>query len=256
MAAKNLTFGYGTDSPVLRGLDAEFPAGALTAILGPNGAGKSTLLKLLAGLLRPGDGAVSLDGAAPSALSARRRAKQLAYVPQRGSLAFPFSVAQVVRLGRYAADGDHDGAVDRALETMAIAHRAGEPFGVLSTGQQQRVTLARALAQLDPARPGQVLLADEPISAMDPRHALAAMNVLVELARHGGLAVVAVLHDPTLALRLADRVLLLNGRGEKAAEGPAEQVLTPENLENVFGVAFERLTSRETGSRAIVPVGD
>jgi iron complex transport system ATP-binding protein len=188
----------------------------------------------------------------------------MAYVPQASQVAFPFSVAEVVRLGRYAADrGDEGGAVASALARMEIADRALDAFGELSAGQQQRVTVARALAQLDSrsvkagSKATRVLVADEPVSAMDPSHALRTMDVMAALAAEGA-CVVVVLHDLGLVLRYAQRVLVLGADGAVAGAGETAGVLTPRLLGSVYGVGFRALADPENPgvAAALIPVRD
>jgi iron complex transport system ATP-binding protein len=170
-------------------------------------------------------------------------------VPQRTSLAFAFTVRQYVGLGRFAAGAARgDDAVMRAMERADIADRADDAFAVLSAGQQQRATVARALAQLDQPgeAPGRVLLADEPVSAMDPRHALHTMGILRELAAQG-LCIAVVLHDLTLAARFCHRAAVLDEHGRLAAAGSIDQALGPEVLSPVFGVDFVRLAGPDGG---------
>ena len=181
----------------------------------------------------------------------------MAYIPQASQVAFPFSVTEVVRLGRYVAGkGDDQGSVASALARMDIADRALDAFGELSAGQQQRVTVARALAQLDnrnvrnDAGAGtRVLLADEPVSAMDPSHALRTMDLFEALAAEG-LCVIVVLHDLGLVLRYAKRVLVIGADGRTAGEGETGATLTPELLSRVYGVRFRALMDPETPGRA------
>lgn len=156
----------------------------------------------------------------------------MAYVPQRGEVAFAFTAREVVRLGRYAAGGGP--GADEALAAVGLAERADEQYGELSAGQQQRVTVARALAQVWGRRES-VILADEPVSAMDPAHALRTMDLLAAHARAGG-TVVAVLHDLSLVLRYATGVVVLEEEGRVIA-----RELTPAVLERAFGVGFREL---------------
>ena len=257
LQADSVAFAYRPDRPVLRSVTAEFPAGALTAIVGPNGAGKSTLLRLLAGLGRPGAGRVTLGGRDVCGLSARAAAGRIAYLPQRPTVAFAFTVGQVVRLGRYAV-GHDQAAVVRALESADAIELMDEPFGQLSVGQQQRVTLARCLAQLDggpsgDARRPRALLADEPVSAMDPRHALGAMSTLRRVARRG-VSVVVVLHDLALAAGWADRAVVLDGHGRVASSGPRDEALDPELLGRVFQTPFRLVgVDGPGGGRVLLP---
>ncbi|MCC5785940.1 MAG: ATP-binding cassette domain-containing protein, partial [Phycisphaerales bacterium] len=150
---RDLTFSYRPGTPVLSGVDASFPAGWVTVLLGPNGAGKSTLLRLLAGLLSPDSGEISLKvddrrPVAPADLRAGERAARIAYIPQRTSLAFAFSVRRVIRMGLYATPAAEEAAVERAAKAVGLGPRLDEPFGTLSVGQQQRVGHAPAVGQL------------------------------------------------------------------------------------------------------------
>src|SRR5262249_12498838 len=152
---------------------------------------------------------------------------------------FAFTVAQVVRLGRYARGAENEGAVRRSLDRVGLSPRAAEPFGTLSAGQQQLATLARVLAQLDgPSDGAPVLLGVDPVEAMDPRHAMETLGLLRDMAA-GGAAVLVVLHDLTLAARFADRAIVLGTDGRVAADGDAGEALDPARLEPVFGVPFE-----------------
>jgi iron complex transport system ATP-binding protein len=239
LTARDITFGY-PRRPVLKGVSAEFPRGVVTALIGPNGAGKSTLLRLLLGVLRPSRGEVTKDGRGVRSIAAAERARVMAYVPQQSQVAFPFTAAEVVRLGRYAMGGGTDAFVQDSLARVGISERANDLYGHLSAGQQQRVTLARALAQLRGHGGGAFLLADEPVSAMDPNHALHAMEVLRDLAGQG-CGVVVVLHDLSLVLRYAQRVVVLDGSGQVAGAGATQEVLTAELLGSVFSVPFRPL---------------
>lgn len=244
LSASNLSFSYQRPSLVLHGVNVELRQG-ITAIVGPNGAGKTTLLKLLGGLLEPHAGAVTLHGRALTSHAARERARYIAYVPQHASVSAAFNVRQVVELGRYAV-GDDEQAIQRAMTTLEITTLGHRIYGELSAGQQQRVTLARAIAQLDgKGDTPRFLLADEPMSAMDPEHQLHTMAVLRHIAERG-VAVLIVLHDLTMARRLAEHAIVLGSDGAIAIAGPAEKTLTPEILQRVFRVRFEE-TSTASG---------
>ncbi|MDP1661370.1 MAG: ATP-binding cassette domain-containing protein [Phycisphaerales bacterium] len=239
---------------VVRGVSLDLPPGKVTTLLGPNGAGKSTLLRLLLGTLTPTAGHVRLGGTDLASVPVWRRAAAVAYIGQRSSLAGPMTVRRVVELGRHAV-GASGTAVERAMERTGVARAADRLFETLSAGQQQRVALARAMCQLDtgdavtaPCPLGRTLLADEPVSAMDPRHALEALSMLREMAAQG-VAVGVVLHDLTLALRYTDLAVLLDHTGALLASGPPTDVLRPEVLGPAYGVGFEVLSGR-----AVVPI--
>ena len=254
LSAEGVRFGYSHSAAVLRGVSLALEPGSVCAIVGPNAAGKTTLLRVLLGLVRPWSGSVTLDGRPLGSLGARARAARLAYVPQRGSVAFAYSVSEVVGFGAFASGGRVESeAVRRVLEAVELGDRAAEPVGLLSAGQQQRVWLARALVQVGVAGAGdtRALLADEPVSAQDPRHALAVMALLRGQAA-SGLAVAVVLHDLWMALRFCDRAVLLAERGRIVAAGPTRETLTEAALGGVFGVRF-----REVGAgEMLTPVAD
>jgi iron complex transport system ATP-binding protein len=209
--------------------------GELVALVGPNGAGKTTLLRALAGLL-PAEGEIELAGRPLRACSARERARAVAYLPQGHTFHWPMDVADVVALGRHAhADpfsppsGADRAAVRRALAATDIEAFAARAVTTLSEGERARVALARALASEAP-----LLLTDEPTAALDPRHQLLVMRLLRHTADAGG-AVLAVIHDLTLAARHVDRVLVMQ-RGRLVADATPAEALTPQRLAETFGV--------------------
>jgi len=234
LAAKNVTVRLGARE-IVRDASLTLNAGELVALVGPNGAGKTTLMRALAGLI-PADGAIALDGRPLSSLKARERARAIAYLPQGHVFHWPMSVAAIVMLGRAphadtfsSTTPDDRAAVARALamtETEAFADRA---VTTLSGGERARVALARALATQ-----ARVLLADEPTAALDPRHQLTVMELLRQAARGGG-AVLAIMHDLTLAARFADRVAVMD-RGAIVADGDPSAAMSHERLAAVFGI--------------------
>ncbi len=252
LRAASVDFAYRRARPVLSGVDLAIEPGRVTAIVGPNASGKSTLLRLLLGRLAPTSGRVTIDDRPVRRLHPRELAKRLAFVPQSPALSFAYSVEQVVRFGLLAMGRSAPpAAVERALERLDIADRATDPYTELSVGLQQRVALARALAQLNaaPRDASRYLLADEPTSALDPRHALGVIDLLTELASDG-VGVGVVLHDLSIALRVADDALVLDDTGRPAASGPASETLTPDVLRPVFGVRFARVAPRNDDSGA------
>lgn len=232
---EDLHFAYGKRR-VLTAISARAEPGRITAVLGPNAAGKSTLLRCIIGALRPQRGLVRIDDLPVHRSSARQLATRLAYVSQRPALSAAFSVQEVVELGRYALPPD-PARVDQALEQLALTDLTQRPFPELSVGQQQRVMLARALAQLPPAG---CLVLDEPMSAMDLQHVQRGMAVLRELTTSGA-SVIMALHDLGLAATVANDIWLLR-ESRLTAAGTKEEVLSLPRLEEVFGVAFQWLT--------------
>lgn len=229
-------------------------SGAVTGVIGPNGSGKSTLLRLLLGVLEPTRGKATLDGADIASIPAKERARRIAYIPQKTSPAFGFTVRDCVFMGRLASPTGAAAATERALDRVGLLSRADEVFETLSAGQQQRAILARALAQLEGAA-SPILLADEPASALDPAFTLAAMTILREAAA-AGMTVIAVLHDLPIAARFCDDCLVLgagDSGGRVLAFGTAQEVLVPGVLNRAFGVTF---TKGEPGLIASLPVAN
>ena len=214
------------------GVSLTLARGEVLALVGPNGAGKSTLLRLLAGDLSPGGGEVALDGRPLSAYRPGELARLRAVMPQQTVLQFAFTALEVVLMGRNphlrGREADRDLAIaEAAMAGTDCLHLADRSYPTLSIGEQQRVTLARVLAQETP-----VLLLDEPTASLDIRHQELVLQVARERAT-GGAAVLAVLHDLNLAAAYADRVAVLS-RGRLAACGAPWDVLTEGLLSEVF----------------------
>jgi iron complex transport system ATP-binding protein len=235
VVARGIRAGY-REREVLRGIDLVVRAGELVALVGPNGAGKSTLLKVLGGLLRPASGSVTIDGVDVIALDRRRVARHIAVVPQVFETLFPFTVREIVALGRTSRLGplgtlgsDDARAVTRALDDIGATDLADRRIDRVSGGERQRAVLAMALAQ-----EAGVLLLDEPTAHLDPTHQRATLERVATLARVRGLAVVAVLHDLNLAAAFASRVVLL-AEGAVVREGDVSDVITTELVARVFG---------------------
>jgi iron complex transport system ATP-binding protein len=222
--------------------------GQFVALVGPNGSGKSTLLRLLAGIWAPSAGAVTLDGRPVGRLRRRELARAVTLVPQDTHIAFPFSVRELVAMGRHAHLGrfDREGAADRdaiarGLARADVAALADRDATTLSGGERQRVLIARSLAT-----EARHLLLDEPTASLDVAHALDVLALCRRLADDGH-AVAVALHDLNLARRYATDAALLRG-GAVIAAGPAAQVLTPAAVGDVFGVdvAVARIGDADT----------
>jgi len=244
--------GYDVDGvTLLDGVDLDVRAGELLCVVGPNGAGKSTLLGLLAGDLDPTRGTVAYDGVPAAGLPVAALARRRAVLLQEHRLSFPFPVVDVVRMGRApwqgtdAEDAD-DAVVGAALAAGDVRHLAERRFPTLSGGEKARTAYARARAQATP-----VLLLDEPTAALDIRHQEMVLDQARALARTGS-AVVAVLHDLSLAAAYADRVLLL-GEGRTRALGTPAEVLRADLLGDVYRHPVEVLVHPRTGDLIVLP---
>lgn len=217
-------------------VNIDLQAGELVGLIGPNGAGKSTLLRILAGLQAPNQGQVHLRGLALQRMPARERSRQLAWLAQSGQIHWPLLVERLVALGRlphlagWQQPGAEDAAaVEYALQQTDTLHLRARDATTLSGGERTRVLLARALA----AQPD-ILLADEPVAALDPGHQLQTMELLREFAR-GQRGCIVVLHELSLAARYCDRLYLLQA-GRVADQGAVTQVLSATNLREVYGI--------------------
>lgn len=238
LQAHAVAAGYGRRT-ILEDVSLSFRSGAITVLAGPNGAGKSTLLNVLCGDLAPVRGRVELCGADISRQPPYELAERRAVLPQSSALSFPYTVYEIVRLGlRDQSDRAlTDRNVQAVLEEADLAGYGGRRFQELSGGEQQRVHIARVLAQLIPVggRSPQVLFLDEPTASLDLRHQYRTMDIARRFARKGGVAVV-VLHDLNLAAAHADNLIMLANGSVLAAGSPA-QTLTPEILEQAYGAA-------------------
>ncbi len=235
----------------LAGVGAMVRDGEVVGLIGPNGAGKTTLLKTCAGLLDPERGAVFFEDKSLAEWPPAALARRLAYLPQGASYAWPLQVHRLVALGRLPhlppwrrPSPADEAAIDRAMRLTDVTHLALRTADALSGGERARVMLARALA-VEP----RLLLADEPVSGLDPRHQLQVMAVLKDLAGAGA-SVVVTLHDLSLATRFCDRLVLLHN-GKMMAQGAPEEVLSTANLETVFGI--RAVTGRQDGSLYLLP---
>jgi len=250
--ADAVTAGYG-ERAVLHACTLPIARGEVVAIVGPNGAGKSTLLRALAGLLRPSSGCVRLDGVDIATLARRELARRIAVVPQIFDALFPFTVREVVALGRTARLGTFGGAsrgdvaaVDRAIADLDLADLASRRIDRLSGGERQRAVLAMALAQ-----EADVLLLDEPTVHLDPAHQVAMLRLVRELACARGLAVAAVLHDLNLAAAMATRLAVL-ADGRIVCDAAPETVISADLVRDVFGPGL--VVGRHDGRPVVLPV--
>lgn len=228
LKVENLTVSYGPRL-VLHKVSLEVRSGEVLALIGPNGAGKSTLVRAVSGVIPLLGGKIRTNGEDLAALPPMQRARYLAVVPQAVSLPPAFTVWETAMMGRTPylnflgqASASDEERVQHALERVAALDLAERRVGELSGGEQQRVLLARALAQSTP-----ILLLDEPTAHLDLQYQVNLMETVRQLAHCDGLAVLIALHDLNLAARYADRVALLVA-GEIKAVGTPRQVLTPD----------------------------
>lgn len=221
-------------------ISLELNAGECCFLLGPNGAGKSTLLKLASGELNAEKGTVELAGHNYQNIGLADRARCRSYLAQHQQLDFPFSVLEVILLGRFTWDSgrevDHQLALE-ALEALDIQHLEKKNYCQLSGGEQQRVQLARVLVQIWQHRGQRLLLLDEPTAALDLAHQHQLLKWLQEFKKQG-VAIMLVVHDLNLAARYADRVFLIKN-GRLAAEGAVSEVMQADTLSQVFDCDLE-----------------
>jgi iron complex transport system ATP-binding protein len=222
--------------PVLNGITLRVSPGELVTLLGPNGAGKTTLLRAALGLVPCERGGVALGGNDPAGLPSLERARRAAYLPQQRPLAWPLSVRDVVSLGRFAFGavpgrlrGEDAAAVDAAIHACDLQALEARRADALSGGELSRVHVARAMAARAP-----LLLADEPIAALDPLHQIQVMTLLRAYVDAGNAALV-VLHDAALAARFSHRLAWLCG-ARLLADGPPRDTLTAERMAEVYAV--------------------
>jgi iron complex transport system ATP-binding protein len=221
---------------ILRGVNLSMSTGELVVILGSNGAGKSTLMKCALGLLDQSTGTVSVDGQAVGSLSSLDKAKKLSYLPQKRPMAWPILVKDVVALGRFAygtsigrLSGEDKAAVSRAIHQCDLDDLKDRRIDTLSGGETTRVHCARTFAAEAP-----LLFADEPTTALDPRHQLDIMSLLKSYVSPSRGALV-VAHEPALAARFADRLVWMKD-GEIVADGSPAETLNASLLETVYDV--------------------
>ena len=237
LSVQGLRFRYpGSTAPALIDVDLDFPPGTLTALLGPNGSGKSTLLSLLGGLATPAEGEVRLGEHTPTGISRARMARLAAYLPSRPRVPEDYTAREIVLMGRHPSGRglllETDADVQRAdaalaqLDALPLADRC---CLALSSGERQRVLLARVLCQ-----DVTLILLDEPTSAQDLAHELDVFSMLADLAKAGRTVVVAT-HALNAAARHADRLVVLKA-GALVATGAPKEVLTAELLASVFSV--------------------
>jgi iron complex transport system ATP-binding protein len=235
VVARNLRHAYGAET-VLRGLSFEVHEGEFFIIIGPNGSGKTTLLKILAGIDRSFQGSVALLQQPLKSYTRRELARRLALVPQLAAETFPFSVWEVLLMGRaphmglLGLESQKDRRIaEQAMRFTGVSHLGRRRLDQLSGGERQRVYLARAVCQ-EPA----VILLDEPTAALDLAHQIRVMDLMARLREERGVTIVMVSHDINLAAMYADRLMLLKD-GTRMAIGAPREIVTYQNIERTYG---------------------
>lgn len=247
---------------LLQGVSLQLAPGEVGAILGPNGAGKSTLLSVLAGLRAPDSGCVTINRQDVAPERAHALARQRAVLPQETAVAFDFRVQEVVELGRYPNHQhparDEAAIVQAAMVATGVAAMADRSLASLSGGERARAQLARVMAQIwEPSADGapRWMLLDEPTAALDLRHQHETLRTVQRWAREQGVGVLAVLHDPNLALRYADRVWVLDG-GVLQSSGPPNQVLLPALVQRVWQVQASTVCAADGVAQLLIAAGE
>lgn len=247
-----ITCGYGA-RPVLSDFNLGVERGEFVAVVGPNGSGKSTFLRAISRCMRPTAGAVTLGGQEIYRMRARDLARQVAVVEQETTVAFDFSVAEVVAMGRlpHLVPFQGESLWDREMVRQAMAltdtlHLQDRLVTGLSGGERQRVMVARALAQ-EPC----LLLLDEPTAHLDIAHQVELLDLTRRLNREQSLTVIAVLHDLNLAAQYATRLVMLK-EGQVFADGLPNEVVTEENVTKVYGSRVRVTVHPEEGSPHVI----
>jgi iron complex transport system ATP-binding protein len=242
-------------SLVLDDLSFEVARGSIVGLLGPNGSGKTTLLRIVAGMLPPRTGCVTLDGAPIGRLTRRELARRVAVVPQDTHPAFDFSALDIVLMGRYPHLGvfELEGPADLEIAREALAATGtteleSRPFSTLSGGERQRVVIASALAQAP-----DVLLLDEPTASLDLGYQLEIAALLRRLNRERGVTMVVSTHDLNLAAAVCGRVVLLK-QGRMLAQGTINETLTAPNIRALYGVDADVQFHALAGHLTVVPI--
>jgi iron complex transport system ATP-binding protein len=252
----NINFSYTEkDNPnnfSLSAINLKIYAGDFISVLGPNGCGKSTLLKLIANILKPTSGVTKIYGEPFSSIKRREFAKNVAFVPQNSGTNFPYSIYEIVMMGRspYLNFLGIEDQIDRklvldTLDLLEISHLKNKGINEVSGGEAQRALIARAIVQ-NP----KILLLDEPNSHLDIRHQLSIYNLLQELNITKNLTVVTISHDLNLSNYYSSRAILMND-GNILFDSIPEDILTTKNILEVFGIEAEIFESRESKNNFI-----
>lgn len=245
-------FGY-TDQLVLKSIDLRVKRGEFVSLIGPNGSGKTTLLRLVAGLLKPISGTVTVAGVDPARASRKKIAKIVGFVTEDLNPVYPFLVNQIVLTGRLPYKGGFFSSWDEsdlqnvreALRKVDALQYLNRSFNSLSSGEKRRVSIARILAQDTP-----ILLFDEPTAHLDPGHAVEVVEILKRLHKEGR-TILAAFHEINFAVRISDRLVVMK-EGKIVIDGRPKEVLTEKLLEQVYNTRFKLIPDPETGLPYVV----
>jgi iron complex transport system ATP-binding protein len=239
LVAKDITITRGSRR-IVDSASLTLNAGELTILAGPNGAGKTTLARAMAGVMKA-EGSTAFDGVSLRSMQPRARARAISYLPQGHEFHWPMRVDSIVALGRephadpFSQTSIKDRiAIERAIEATAVGEFSSRLITTLSGGECARVAIARALAT-----EASILIADEPTASLDERHQLIVMDLLRRIA-HQGTAVLAIIHNLALAMRFADRVVVMN-EGRIVANDTPALALTPDRIAGIFGISVNRV---------------
>jgi iron complex transport system ATP-binding protein len=256
LTAARVSFAYRSGAPpVVNDVSLTIAPGAMVGVLGPNGSGKTTLLKMLSGTLTPSAGEILFDRRPLATWQRRDLARRIALVPQETQAPFDYTVLDIVLMGRFphlgtfALEGPADLAIARqALTATGTSSFEDRPFATLSGGEKQRVVIASALAQSP-----ELLLLDEPTASLDLGHQLDVQLLLTRLNRDNGVTMVLSTHDLNLAAALCRELILLRA-GRVIAQGPTEEVLTPEIVRALYGVDADIRRHPAAGHLTVTPI--
>lgn len=250
----NLNWSFG-ETEILKSICTNIKNNKFTCILGPNGSGKSTLLKNIVKVLEPKNKCIYIYGKDVTKLKYKDLAKEIAVVPQNTMISFDFTVMDIVLMGRspylsrFEVESEEDfQIVKKAMEITSTWSLKDRSIHKISGGERQRVVIARALAQQS-----QILVLDEPISHLDIHHQIEVLNISKKLCSEKTITVLAVLHDLNLAIEFSEYLILLK-QGKIISQGLTDQVITKENIKNVYNIDVHMMKNPITGKPHVIPI--